>query len=68
MAYPRFVGNMALAEIVQEQPVWVGLTMDYPSDPSRDKFLHAATWILVGFGLLALLWGGVTLLLYGFVT
>ncbi|NWF74209.1 MAG: hypothetical protein HXY51_14385 [Nitrospirae bacterium] len=56
-AYPRAVGNMALAEIVEEHPVWVELAIDYPSDPSRDNFLSAATWILMGIGLSALLWG-----------
>ena len=42
--------------------------IDYASDPSRDNVLSAATWILVGIGLSALLWGLITLLLYGFVT
>jgi hypothetical protein len=67
-AYPRSVGNVALAEIVEGQPVWLDSAIDYPSDPSRDNLLSAATWILMGIGLSALLWGLITLLLYGFVT
>jgi hypothetical protein len=67
-AYPRSVGNVALGEIVEGQPVWLDSAIDYPSDPSRDNVLSAATWLLVRFGLSALLWGLITLLLYGFVT
>ena len=63
IAYPRSVGNVAL-----EPPVWVKLAIYYPSNPSRDNLLSAATGILMGIGLSALLWGVMTLLLYGFVT
>ena len=63
-AYPRSVGNVALAEVVEAQAVWPD-PIEYPSDPGRDSLLSAATWILVGIGLSVWL---VTLLLYGFVT
>ena len=63
--YPRSVGNVALVEVVEAQPVWLDSAIDYPSDPSRDNLRSAATWILVGIGLSALLWGLMTLLLYG---
>jgi hypothetical protein len=67
-AYPRSVGNVALAEVIEGQSVWVESAIDHPSDPSRDNLLSAATWILVGIALSVLLWGLITLLLYGFVT
>ena len=67
-AYPRSVGNVVLAEVVEAHPVWLDSAIDDPSDPSRDNLLSAATWILVGIGLSAVLWGLLTLLVYGFVT
>ena len=37
-----------MAEVVEAQPVWLDSAIDYPSDPSRDNLLSAATWILMG--------------------
>ena len=61
--YPQSVGNVALADVVEEQPAWGESAIDDPSDPSRDN-LSTATGILVGIALSALLWGGMALLLY----
>jgi uncharacterized membrane protein len=59
---------MGLAEVVVAQPAWVESAIDYSSDPSSDNCLSTASWLLVGIGLSVLLWGLITLLLYGFVS